>query len=153
MNFLGKSLNIGDVQINGRVVLSCGQKTTFLSYRGLVLSLSGYCYVRGMERCCLQCFLGERGQKAHTFKRRKGIGFISTSFKIFLICFQEERDIDLPAIDDRLRKFHHQQQSKQSIEKRNSLVKNICGIFLGTSPTPSISEASPERCLQIFSMV
>lgn len=45
------------------------------------------------------------------------MGFICTLFKICLICFQEERDIDLSAIDDRLRTLHHQQQSKQSIRK------------------------------------
>lgn len=72
------------------------------------------------------------------------MGFIRTSFKICLICFQEERDIDLSAIDDRLRTLHHQQHSKQSIRKRNSLEQKFMG-FLQTLPhSPSISEASPK---------
>lgn len=72
------------------------------------------------------------------------MGFICTSFKICLICFQEERDIDLSAIDDRLRTLHHQQQSKQSIRKRNSLEQKFKGSLQALPHSPSISEASPK---------
>lgn len=72
------------------------------------------------------------------------MGFICTSFKICLICFQEERDIDLSAIDDRLRTLHHQQQSKQSIRKRNSLEQKFMGFLQALPHSPSISEASPK---------
>lgn len=57
------------------------------------------------------------------------MGFICTSFKICLMCFQKERDIDLSAIDDRLKTLHRQQQSKQSIRKRNSLEQKFIGFL------------------------
>lgn len=70
------------------------------------------------------------------------MGFICTS-KICLICFQEERDTDLSAIDDRLRTLHHQQQSKQSIRKRNNLEQKFMGFLQALPHSPSISKASP----------